>query len=96
MADEITFAQDIRPLFRNRDVRSLSFAYHLSSYHDVRTNAQERSTQPALHVRRPQRSIATSDLRQHRQLHSDNRGHKHSGAQRDRRLRPARLSGLPR
>jgi hypothetical protein len=41
MADEVTFAQDIRPLFRDRDVRSMSFAFDLSSYEDVRTNAEE-------------------------------------------------------
>jgi hypothetical protein len=41
MAEEVTFAQDIRPLFRDRDVRSMSFAFDLSSYEDVRTNAEE-------------------------------------------------------
>jgi hypothetical protein len=41
VADEATFAQDIRPLFRDRDVRSMSFAFNLSSYEDVRTNAEE-------------------------------------------------------
>ena len=41
MADEVSFAQDIRPLFRDRDVRSMSFAFDLSSYEDVRTNAEE-------------------------------------------------------
>ena len=41
MPDEVTFAQDIRPLFRDRDVRSMSFAFDLSSYEDVRTNAEE-------------------------------------------------------
>ena len=41
MADELTFAGDIRPLFRDRDVRSMSFAFDLSSYEDVRTNAEE-------------------------------------------------------
>jgi hypothetical protein len=41
VADEVTFAKDIRPLFRDRDVRSMSFAFNLSSYEDVRTNAEE-------------------------------------------------------
>jgi hypothetical protein len=41
MADEVTFAQDIRPLFRDRDVRAMSFAFDLSSYEDVRRNAEE-------------------------------------------------------
>jgi hypothetical protein len=41
MPDEVRFAQDIRPLFRDRDVRSMSFAFDLSSYEDVRTNAEE-------------------------------------------------------
>jgi hypothetical protein len=41
MAEEVTFAQDIRPLFRDRDVRSMSFAFDLSSYENVRTNAEE-------------------------------------------------------
>jgi hypothetical protein len=31
--------QHIRPLFRYRDVRSMSFAFDLSSYEDVRANA---------------------------------------------------------
>jgi len=33
------FEQDIRPLFRDRDVRSMAFAFDLSSYDDVRANA---------------------------------------------------------
>jgi hypothetical protein len=41
MPDEVIFAQDIRPLFRDRDVRSMSFAFDLSSYEDVRRNAEE-------------------------------------------------------
>ena len=40
MAEAVTFAQDIRPLFRERDVKSMSFAFDLSSYEDVRTNAE--------------------------------------------------------
>jgi hypothetical protein len=40
VADEITYAQDIRPLFRDRDIKSMSFAFDLSSYDDVRVNAE--------------------------------------------------------
>jgi hypothetical protein len=35
-----SFAQDIRPLFRDRDINSMSFAFDLSSYDDVRANAE--------------------------------------------------------
>jgi hypothetical protein len=37
--EEVTYAQHIRPLFRDRDVQSMSFAFDLSSYEDVRANA---------------------------------------------------------
>ena len=37
----MSFEQDIRPLFRAEDVESMSFAFDLSSYEDVRSNAQE-------------------------------------------------------
>jgi hypothetical protein len=47
MPDAVTFAQDIRPLFRDRDVRSMSFAFDLSSYEDVRTSAEEIYTRLA-------------------------------------------------
>ena len=40
MTEEVTFARDIRPLFRDGDVSSMSFAFDLSSYEDVRANAQ--------------------------------------------------------
>ncbi len=40
MQGEVTFARDIRPLFRDRDVRSMSFAFDLSSYEDTRANAE--------------------------------------------------------
>jgi hypothetical protein len=33
------FAQDIRPLFNERDVSSMSSSFDLSSYEDVRANA---------------------------------------------------------
>ena len=36
-----TFERDIRPLFRPDDVRAMSFAFDLSAYDDVRTNAEE-------------------------------------------------------
>ena len=38
MNEEVAFARDVRPLFRDRDVRSMSFAFDLSSYEDVREN----------------------------------------------------------
>jgi hypothetical protein len=34
------FERDIRPLFRSEDVNDMSFAFNLSSYEDVRTNAE--------------------------------------------------------
>ena len=37
--DAPSFEQDIRPLFRDRDVNSMDFAFDLSSYDDVRENA---------------------------------------------------------
>jgi hypothetical protein len=40
MAQDITFARDIRPLFRDRDVGSMSSHFDLSSYEDVRDNAE--------------------------------------------------------
>jgi hypothetical protein len=38
-ADAPSFERDIRPLFRDRDLRSMAFAFDLSSYDDVRSNA---------------------------------------------------------
>jgi hypothetical protein len=38
--DQPTFARDIRPLFRDRDIASMSFAFDLSSYDGVRANAE--------------------------------------------------------
>jgi hypothetical protein len=35
-----SFEQDIRPLFREQDARSMSFAFDLTSYEDVRSNAE--------------------------------------------------------
>ncbi len=40
MEQELTYARDIRPLFRDRDIGSMSFAFDLSSYEDVRANAE--------------------------------------------------------
>jgi hypothetical protein len=37
--DGPTFAQDIRPLFRDSDVETMSFAFDLASYDDVREHA---------------------------------------------------------
>ena len=36
-----SFERDIRPLFRGDDVDSMSFAFDLRSYDDVRANAEE-------------------------------------------------------
>ncbi|MGB2954179.1 MAG: hypothetical protein WBB74_12430 [Gaiellaceae bacterium] len=36
-----SFEQDIRPLFRPGDVDSMTFAFDLSSYEDVRANAEQ-------------------------------------------------------
>lgn len=40
MDQEITFAGDIRPLFNDRDIASMSSHFDLSSYDDVRANAE--------------------------------------------------------
>jgi hypothetical protein len=40
MDEPVRFGSDIRPLFRERDVNSMSFAFDLSSYDDVRGNAE--------------------------------------------------------
>jgi hypothetical protein len=37
--EAVGFAGDIRPLFREKDVSSMSGAFDLSSYEDVRANA---------------------------------------------------------
>jgi hypothetical protein len=41
MADNVAFAQDIRPLFSERDIGSMSRWFDLSSYDDVRANADK-------------------------------------------------------
>jgi hypothetical protein len=35
-----SFATDIRPLFRDKDVDEMQFAFDLSQYEDVKDNAQ--------------------------------------------------------
>jgi hypothetical protein len=35
----LSFAQDIRPLFRDTDVDEMSFAFDLSDYEDVKAHA---------------------------------------------------------
>jgi hypothetical protein len=40
-ADPAGFTRDIRPLFRPEDVEAMSFAFDLSSYDDVRENAED-------------------------------------------------------
>ena len=37
--DRPGFQRDIRPLFRDRDLRSMSFAFDLASFDDVRSHA---------------------------------------------------------
>ncbi len=38
--DAVSFAQDIRPLFRDKDLNSMSWAVDLASYDDVKTHAE--------------------------------------------------------
>jgi hypothetical protein len=40
MPDRVSYGQDIRPRFRDRDIQSMSFAFDLSSYDEVRANAE--------------------------------------------------------
>jgi hypothetical protein len=40
MGYPVTYEQDIRQLFRDRDIQSMSFAFDLASYDDVRANAE--------------------------------------------------------
>jgi len=40
MDQDVSFERDIRPLWRERDVKSMAFAFDLSSYDDVRNNAE--------------------------------------------------------
>jgi hypothetical protein len=39
--DRVGFERDVRPLFRDKDVQSMSSAFDLSSYADVRANADK-------------------------------------------------------
>ncbi len=39
--DGVGFERDIRPLFRDKEVQSMSSAFDLSSYQDVRANADK-------------------------------------------------------
>jgi hypothetical protein len=36
----LSFARDIRPLFRDEDVEAMRYAFDLSQHEDVRANAQ--------------------------------------------------------
>ena len=38
--DAVSYGRDIRPLFRDRDVNAMTFAFDLASYDDVRANAE--------------------------------------------------------
>ena len=40
MAQQLSFARDIRPLFRDRDIQSMQSAFDLASYEDVRANGE--------------------------------------------------------
>jgi hypothetical protein len=40
MEQDVSFERDIRPLWRERDVKSMAFAFDLSFYDDVRNNAE--------------------------------------------------------
>ena len=40
MEDGISYEQNIRQLFRDRDIQSMKFAFDLSSHDDVRANAE--------------------------------------------------------
>ena len=39
MATQASFAKDIRPLFRTKDINSMKKAFDLSNYDDVRSHA---------------------------------------------------------
>jgi hypothetical protein len=39
MTEQPSFARDIRPLFRESDIRAMAFAFDLGSLDDVRANA---------------------------------------------------------
>ena len=39
--ESVSFANDVRPLFRDSDIRAMAFAFDLASYDEVRDNAEE-------------------------------------------------------
>jgi hypothetical protein len=41
MPSDLSFERHIRPLFRTEDIESMSFAFDLSSYEDVREHAEQ-------------------------------------------------------
>lgn len=41
VAEPVSYARDIRPLFRDEDVEAMAFVFDLSSYEDVRENADD-------------------------------------------------------
>jgi hypothetical protein len=41
MSQQVSYASDIRPLFRDLDIESMSMSFDLSSYEDVRENAEK-------------------------------------------------------
>ena len=41
MDQDVAFARDIRPLFSDRDIGSMASHFDLSSYDDVRANAEQ-------------------------------------------------------
>ena len=47
MPDDVQFARDIRPLFNDRDIGSMSSQFDLASYDDVRANAESIYTRLA-------------------------------------------------
>ena len=60
--DQVGFEADIKPLFRDRDQRSMKFVFDLWSYDDVKANADAiveasaAATCPATGPGRPSRS----------------------------------------
>jgi hypothetical protein len=40
IGDEMSFAEDVKPLFREEDRSSMDFAFDLWSYDDVKANAE--------------------------------------------------------
>ena len=59
----LSFARDIRPLFRESDRDSMAFAFDLWDYKDVSTHAEdilERRTKHALHLTDKERADFTA------------------------------------